>query len=113
MNNIKTFEQFVNENNQINEIFGIPGTPTFNEIWEKLKRFLQKINDGIRDLSLMILDKGITCWCTLVSFIKRMLDKSKSLKEKYPVIYRTILITAVLMILLFMLTSAASSNTGI
>ena len=113
MKNIKTFEQFVNENNQINEIFGIPGTPTFNEIWEKIKGFLQKINDGIRDLSLMILDKGITCWNALVSFIKRMLDKSKSLKEKYPVIYKTILITAVLLILLFMLTSAASSNTPI
>jgi hypothetical protein len=113
MNNIKTFEQFVNEDLIINEIFGIPGTPTFNEIWEKIKGFLQKINDGVRDLSLMILERGLNSWNTLVSFVKRMLEKSKSLKEKYPVIYKTILITAVLLILFFMLTSAASSNTPI
>jgi len=110
MNKIKTFEQFVNENNQINEIFGIPGTPTFKELWEKIKGFLQKINDGVRDISLTILSKGLTCWNTLVTFVKGMLDKAKSLKEKYPVIYRTIMITAVLLIIFFMLTSAGVSG---
>lgn len=113
MNNIKTFEQFVNENNQINEIFGIPGTPTFKELWEKIKGFLQKVNDGVRDLSLIILEKGLTCWNTLVSFIRKMLNKAKGFKEKYPVVYRTIMITAVLLILFFMLTSAGVSGTPI
>lgn len=110
MNNIKTFEQFVNENNQINEIFGIPGTPTFKELWEKIKGFLQNINDGVRNLSLTILSKGLTCWNTLVTFVEGMLDKAKNLKEKYPVVYRTILITALLLILFFMLTSAGVSG---
>jgi hypothetical protein len=110
MNKIKTFEQFVNENNQINEIFGIPGTPTFKEIWEKIKGFLQIINDRVRDISLTILEKGLNCWNMLVTFVKGMLDKAKSLKEKYPVIYRTIMITAVLLIIFFMLTSAGVSG---
>jgi hypothetical protein len=103
MNKIKTFEQFVNENIQINEIFGIPGTPTFKELWEKIKGSLQK-------LSLTILSKGLTCWDTLVTFVKGMLDNAKSLKEKYPVVYRTIMITAVLLIIFFMLTSAGVSG---
>lgn len=113
MNNIKTFEQFVNENIQINEIFGIPGTPTLKEIWEKIKVFLQKVNDGVRDLSLTILSKGLTCWNNLVNFIKGMLDKAKGFKEKYPATYRTIMITAVLLIVFFMLTSAGVSGTPI
>ncbi len=106
----KKFEQFVNENIQINEIFGIPGTPTFKEIWEKIKGFLQSINDRVRDISLTILEKGLNCWNMLVEFIKSIINKPKDFKEKYPAVYRTILITALLLIIFFMLTSAGVSG---
>lgn len=77
---------------------------------KKLTDLIERINDGIRNLMLTMLEKGLKALDAFKKFFKTIIDKIVAFKEKNPVVFRTILITLVLLVLFFVLCSAAASQ---
>jgi hypothetical protein len=78
--------------------------------WLKnLTDWFERINDGIRNLMLTMLEKGIKALDSFKKFFKVVIDKVVTFKEKNPVVFRTVMITLVLLVLFFVLCSAAVS----
>jgi hypothetical protein len=76
---------------------------------KKLTDWFERINDGIRNLMLTMLEKGMKALDSFKKFFKVVIDKVVTFKEKNPVVFRTIMITLVLLVLFFVLCSAAAS----
>lgn len=82
-----------------------------SEWFSNLKTFFQNINDAIQNLLLTLLERGLKSLDVIKKFFSKIFDKIKSFKEKNPILFRTILITLVLIVLAFILCSAAASPT--
>ena len=72
--------------------------------------WFERVNDGIRNLMLTMLEKGMKALDSFKKFFKVVIDKVISFKEKNPVVFRTVMITLVLLVLFFVLCSAAAST---
>lgn len=81
----------------------------FKEWISKIKDFFEKINDSIRNLMLAMMEKGYQSLYLLKKFFAKIFEKISEFKEKHPVLFRTIVITLVLIILFFVLCSAAAT----
>ena len=77
---------------------------------KKVGDFFAKINDSIRNLMLTMAAKGLMALNTLKKFFDTVMDKIKGFKESHPVLFRTIIITLILIVLFFVLCSAASGK---
>ena len=78
--------------------------------WLKnLTDWFERVNDGIRNLMLTMLEKGTKALDSFKKFFKVVIDKVVTFKEKNPVVFRTIMITLILLVLFFVLCSAAAS----
>jgi hypothetical protein len=77
---------------------------------KKIGDFFTNINDSIRNLMLTMMEKGLKSLDLIKKFFSKVLDKIKSLKEKYPILFKTVIITLVLLVLLFVLCSAAATS---
>ena len=75
----------------------------------KAKCFFESLNDSIRNLMLAMMEKGIQSLYLLEKLFSKIFDKIKEFKEKNPVLFRTVVITLVLLVLLFVLCSAAAA----
>ncbi len=78
--------------------------------FNKITQFFNKVNDSVRNLMLTILEKGYKSFDLLKNFFGTIMKKIKSIKDKHPVLYRTVITTLVLLIILFVLCSAAASS---
>ena len=101
----------VNEKRVLELIDNLEINEGISEWFSNLKTFFQNINDAIQNLLLTILEKGIKSLDVIKKFFSKIFDKIKSFKEKNPVLFRTVLITLVLLVLAFVLCSAAASPT--
>lgn len=77
---------------------------------KKIGDFFTNINDSIRNLMLTMMEKGLKSLDLMKKFFSKVLEKIKSLKDKYPILFKTIIITLVLLVILFVLCSAASTG---
>ena len=77
---------------------------------KKIGDFFTNINDSIRNLMLTMMEKGLKSLDLIKKFFSKVLDKIKSLKEKYPILFKTVIITLILLVLLFVLCSAATTG---
>jgi hypothetical protein len=59
---------------------------------------------------LTMMEKGLKSLDLIKKFFSKVLDKIKSLKEKYPILFKTVIITLILLVLLFVLCSAATTG---
>lgn len=75
----------------------------------KLGDWFERLNDGIRNLMLAMMEKGLKAVETIKKFFRVVLDKVAAFREKHPIIFRTVVITLVLLVLFFVLCSAAAS----
>ena len=116
MRNIKNFNSFsINEEitikliEELNDYIIDEVNEGAKDWFKKIGEFFEKINDSIRNLMLTMLEKGYKSIDLLKSFFSKILNKIKSFKDKYPVVYRTTIITLILIVLAFILCSASSS----
>jgi hypothetical protein len=77
---------------------------------KKIGDFFTNINDSIRNLMLTMMEKGLKSLDLMKKFFSKVLNKIKSFKDKYPILFKTIIITLVLLVLLFVLCSAATTG---
>lgn len=77
---------------------------------KKIGDFFTNINDSIRNLMLTMMEGGLKSLDLIKKFFSKVLDKIKSLKEKYPILFKTVIITLILLVLLFVLCSAATTG---
>lgn len=101
----------VNEKRVLELIENLEINEGISDWFLKLKTFFQNINDAIQNLLLTLLEKGIKSLDVIKKFFSKIFDKIKSFKDKNPVLFRTILITLVLIVLAFILCSSAASPT--
>jgi hypothetical protein len=76
---------------------------------KKIGDFFTNINDSIRNM-LTMMEKGLKSLDLIKKFFSKVLEKIKSFKDKYPILFKTIIITLVLLVLLFVLCSAVSTG---
>ena len=76
----------------------------------KLTDWFEKLNDVIMNLMFTMLEKGFKALDSFKKFFKVVINKVVTFKEKNPVVFRTIMITLVLLVLFFVLCSAAAST---
>lgn len=115
MKRIDTYTEFSAAEQELLRILEQIGDFGINEgvIGDRMKKltdWFEKVNDGIRNLMLTMLDKGLKALDSFKKFFKVIIDKIAAFKEKNPVVFRTILITLVLLVLFFVLCSAAASS---
>ena len=77
---------------------------------KKIGDFFTNINDSIRNLMITMMERGLKSLDIIKKFFSKVLDKIKIFKDKYPVLFRTVMITLVLLVLLFVLCSAATTG---
>ena len=112
MKYIKEYNEFsLNEKRVLELIDNLEINEGISEWFSNLKTFFQNINDAIQNLLLTLLEKGLKSLDVIKKFFSKIFDKIKSFKEKNPVLFRTILITLILIVLAFILCSAAASPT--
>lgn len=75
----------------------------------KIGGWIESINDGIRNLMLTILEKGLKAIDSMKKFFRAVLDKIAAFKESHPVLFRIIVSVLALAVLAFVLCSAAAS----
>lgn len=75
----------------------------------KAKDFFEGLNDAIRNLMLAMMEKGIQSLYLIKSLFSKILDRAREFKEKNPILFRIAATTLVLLVLLFVLCSAAAS----
>jgi len=75
----------------------------------KAKVFFESLNDSIRNLMLAMMEKGMQSLYLLKKLFAKIFDKIKEFKDKNPALFRTVATTLVLLVLLFVLCSAAAS----
>jgi hypothetical protein len=80
---------------------------------KKIGQFFEKINDSIKSLMLTMIEKEWMAMNVVKKFIDKVLEKIKGFKEKHPVLFRTVILTLVLIIILFTLCSAASGKDAV
>ena len=117
MKNIKNFNTFsINEELTIKLIEELDNyliediNEGIKDWFNKITQFFDKVNDSVRNLMLTILEKGYKSFDLLKNYLGTILKKIKSIKDKYPVLYRTTITTLILLIILFVLCSAAASS---
>jgi hypothetical protein len=79
----------------------------FSDWMKKIRDFFEIINDSIRNLMLTMMEKGLMALGVLKKFFDKVLEKIKAFRENHPALFRTIIITLVLIVLFFVLCSAA------
>lgn len=117
MKHLKEFNSFyINEQETLKliEDLSLYLTEDINEgikdWFKKIGDFFEKVNDSIKNLMISMLEMGIKSLNLIKSFFAKIFEKIKLFKEKYPVIYRIVITTLVLIVLAFVLCSAASSH---
>jgi hypothetical protein len=117
MRNIKNFNSFsINEETTIKLIEELDNyliediNESFKDWFDKIKNFFTGVNDSIRNLMLTILEKGFKSFDLIKNFVTKILSKIKSLSDKYPILYKIVITTLVLLVLLFVLCSAAPTG---
>jgi hypothetical protein len=115
MKRIERYNEFSKAEQELLHILEQIGEIHVNEgvigYWlKKLTEWFERINDGIRNLMLVMLEKGMKALDSFKKFFKVVIDKVVTFKEKNPVVFRTIMITLVLLVLFFVLCSAAAST---
>ena len=75
----------------------------------KAKQFFESLNDSIRNLMLAMMEKGMQSLYLLKKLFSNIFDRIKEFKDKNPALFRTVATTLVLLILFFVLCSAAAS----
>lgn len=115
MRHIDSFESFsIYEQRTLaalDELCGVePTNEGFMDWIKKIVDFFERINDSIRNLMLTMMEKGLMALSVLRKFFDKVLDKIKGFREKHPVLFRTIIVTLVLLVLLFVLCSAAATK---
>ena len=75
----------------------------------KAKQFFESLNDSIRDLMLAMMEKGMQSLYLLKKLFSNIFDRIKEFKDNNPALFRTVATTLVLLILFFVLCSAAAS----
>jgi hypothetical protein len=83
---------------------------SINDFIKKIGDFFININDSIRNLMLTMMEKGFKSLDLMKKFFSIIIDKIKTFKEKYPILFKTIIITLILLVLLFILCSAATTG---
>lgn len=76
---------------------------------KKLTDWFEKFNDGIKNLMFTMLEKGFKALDSMKKFFSVVMEKVISLKENNPVVFKTVMITLVLLVLFFVLCSASAS----
>ncbi len=113
MKRLKRFESFSAAEHEALKAIDLIGEENLGEglrEWiSKAADFFERVNDSIRNLMLAMMEKGIKSLYLLKEFFSKVMSKISEFKEKHPVLFRTIVITMVLVILLFVLCSAAAS----
>ena len=114
LNNFKSFS--INEQRTLTTLDEICNFDVVNEGFENwiktIVDFFEKINDSIRNLMLTMMEKGFMALNIVKKFFDKILDKIKYFKEKHPVLFRAIIITLVLIVILFVLCSAAATKSN-
>jgi len=75
----------------------------------KIGNFFEKVNDSIRNLMISMMEMGFKSLDLIKKFFNKVLEKIKSFKEKYPTVYRIIITSLILIVLAFVLCSAAAN----
>ena len=73
---------------------------SINDFIKKIGDFFININDSIRNLMLTMMEKGFKSLDLMKKFFSIIIDKIKTFKEKYPILFKTIIITLILLVLL-------------
>ena len=115
MKHLNNFESFsINEQRTLAALDELCNFDSINEgfmDWmKKIGDFFERINDSIRNLMLTMMEKGLMALSLVKKFFDKVLDKIKGFKEKHPVLFRTIIITLILVVLFFVLCSAAATK---
>ena len=115
MKHLNNFESFsINEQRTLAALDELCNFDSINEgfsDWiKKIGEFFERINDSIRNLILTLMEKGLMALSVLKKFFDKVLDMIKGFKEKHPALFRTIIITLVLIVLFFVLCSAAAGK---
>jgi hypothetical protein len=115
MKHLNNFESFsINEQRTLAALDELYNFDSLNEgfmDWiKKVGDFFEKINDSIRNLMLTMMEKGLMALELVKKFFRTVLEKIKSFKEKHPILVRTVIITLVLIVLFFVLCSAAAGK---
>jgi hypothetical protein len=118
MKHLNNFESFsINEQRTLAALDELCNVDEINEglmDWiKKIGDFFERINDSIKSLMLTMMEKGWKALIVVEKFIDKILEKIKAFKEKHPVFFRTVIITLVLLILFFVLCSAASAKDAV
>jgi hypothetical protein len=72
--------------------------------------WFERFNDGIRELMLTMLEKGLSAIGSMKRFFGAVLGRIVAFKESHPVLFRIIVGVLVLAVLAFVLCSAAASS---
>ena len=115
MKHLNNFESFsINEQRTLAALDELCSFDSLNEgfsDWmKKIGDFFERINDSIRNLMLTLMEKGLMALSVLKKFFDKVLDMIKGFREKHPALFRTIIITLVLIVLFFVLCSAAAGK---
>ena len=115
MKHLNNFESFsINEQRTLAALDELCSFDSLNEgfsDWmKKIGEFFERINDSIRNLMLTLMEKGLMALSVLKKFFDKVLDMIKGFREKHPALFRTIIITLVLIVLFFVLCSAAAGK---
>jgi hypothetical protein len=115
MKHLNNFESFsINEQRTLATLDVLCNFDSINEgfmDWiKKFGDFFEVINDSIRNLMLTMMEKGLMAIEVVKNFFRTVLQKINEFKEKHPILFRTIIITLVLIVLFFVLCSAATTN---
>lgn len=115
MRHLNNFESFsINEQRTLAALDELCSFDSLNEgfsDWmKKIGEFFERINDSIRNLMLTLMEKGLMALSVLKKFFDKVLDMIKGFREKHPALFRTIIITLVLIVLFFVLCSAAAGK---
>jgi hypothetical protein len=115
MKRIERYNEFSKAEQELLHILNHIDDISINEVligdWlKKLTDWFEKLNDGIKNLMFTMLEKGFKALDSFKKFFKVVIDKVISFKEKNPVVFRTVMITLVLLVLFFVLCSAAAST---
>ena len=112
MKRIERYNEFSKAEQELLHILEQIDEISINEglIGDWLKNLTDWFDDGIRNLMLTMLEKGMKALDSFKKFFKVVIDKVISFKEKNPVVFRTVMITLVLLVLFFVLCSAAAST---
>ena len=97
----KAEQELIHILDQIDEI-GI-NEGLIGDWFKNLTDWFERVNDGIRNLMLTMLEKGMNALDSFKKFFKVVIDKVVTFKEKNPVVFRTIMITLILLVHLFSL----------